>query len=348
VTTALGRPCLAPASSARKTPRSSPARRSTSTTSPPGACGWPSCAAPTPPDPFIDRRRPRQPRRRRRLHGEDLSGGLAARSGGADGHADQKSRPTTRSARDGELRRRGRSRRRGPVRSRPSMRWRGDGRVRPARGRGRLEDALSDRIVIHRTRHQRLPNTWPASPTRPPSTPFALPPRGEGAVHPAAPHPSAMEPRGACALPAPSAGTHPVQRPPRSPTSSGSSGPDARDLRSQDPHRRPAVGGGFGAKSTLPEEVLCLALARNSRSRSGGRKSGPRTARPAPRPGAGPEHRVGGRRRGKVTAVRVRLIGDMGATVRLLTPAIPILGGSSHGVYDIPNYSFACTSSSPT
>src|SRR5207248_6806779 len=44
-------------------------------------------------------------------------------------------------------------------------------------------------------------------------------------------------------------------------------------------------------------------------------------------------------------AVRVKLIGDMGAYFRLLTPAIPILGGFLyHGVYDIPNYSFSCTS----
>ena len=48
---------------------------------------------------------------------------------------------------------------------------------------------------------------------------------------------------------------------------------------------------------------------------------------------------------GRITAVRVRLIADMGAYLQLVTPGIPLLGAFLyHGVYDIPAYSFRCTS----
>ena len=48
---------------------------------------------------------------------------------------------------------------------------------------------------------------------------------------------------------------------------------------------------------------------------------------------------------GKVTAVRVELVGDMGAYLQLVTPGIPLLGAFLYaGVYDVPNYSFSCTS----
>src|SRR5262249_5166831 len=48
---------------------------------------------------------------------------------------------------------------------------------------------------------------------------------------------------------------------------------------------------------------------------------------------------------GRITAVRVRLLADMGAYLQLVTPGIPLLGAFLyHGVYDVPNYSFACTS----
>jgi carbon-monoxide dehydrogenase large subunit len=47
---------------------------------------------------------------------------------------------------------------------------------------------------------------------------------------------------------------------------------------------------------------------------------------------------------GKVTAVRVHLLADMGGYLQLVTPGIPLLGAFLyHGVYDIPAYSFTCT-----
>ena len=40
---------------------------------------------------------------------------------------------------------------------------------------------------------------------------------------------------------------------------------------------------------------------------------------------------------GKLTAVRVRLLADMGAYLQLVTPGIPLLGAFLYaGVYDIP------------
>ena len=42
---------------------------------------------------------------------------------------------------------------------------------------------------------------------------------------------------------------------------------------------------------------------------------------------------------------QVRLLADMGAYLQLVTPGIPLLGAFLyHGVYDIPAYSFRCTS----
>ncbi len=42
---------------------------------------------------------------------------------------------------------------------------------------------------------------------------------------------------------------------------------------------------------------------------------------------------------GKITAVRVELIGDLGAHCKLFTPGIPVLGGVYyHGCYDVPAY----------
>ena len=49
---------------------------------------------------------------------------------------------------------------------------------------------------------------------------------------------------------------------------------------------------------------------------------------------------------GKLTAVRVRLLADMGAYLQLVTPGIPLLGAFLYaGVYDLPvAYDFSCTS----
>lgn len=109
----------------------------------------------------------------------------------------------------------------------------------------------------------------------------------------------------------------------------------------------PQVGGGFGAKlNVYAEEVLCVTLAikhgrpvRWTETRS--------EAAQATTHGRGQVQYIelASDDSGKVSAMKVRLVGDMGGYLQLLTPGVPLLGGFIyHGVYDIPNYSFKCQS----
>ncbi|MGZ4755766.1 MAG: xanthine dehydrogenase family protein molybdopterin-binding subunit [Acidimicrobiia bacterium] len=107
----------------------------------------------------------------------------------------------------------------------------------------------------------------------------------------------------------------------------------------------PAVGGGFGSKlNVYAEEVLCVALAR----RLG------RPVRWTEERSENAQATIHGRGQiqdielaadatGKVSAVRVHLVADMGAYLQLVTPGIPLLGAFLyHGVYDVGAYSFTC------
>ena len=109
----------------------------------------------------------------------------------------------------------------------------------------------------------------------------------------------------------------------------------------------PAVGGGFGCKlNVYAEEILCCALAmdrgvpvRWTESRS--------EAATATIQGRGQVQHIelAADADGKVHAVRVKLLADMGAYLQLVTPGVPLLGGFLyHGCYDIAHYSFECTS----
>ena len=109
----------------------------------------------------------------------------------------------------------------------------------------------------------------------------------------------------------------------------------------------PSVGGGFGCKlNVYAEEILCSALAmqrgvpvRWTEGRSEGALS---TIQ-----GRGQVQRIdlAADADGKVKAVRVKLLADMGAYLQLVTPGVPLLGGFLyHGCYDIAHYSFECTS----
>jgi carbon-monoxide dehydrogenase large subunit len=108
----------------------------------------------------------------------------------------------------------------------------------------------------------------------------------------------------------------------------------------------PSVGGGFGSKlDVYAEELLCLALARRMRQ----------PVRFTEERGEGTMATIHGRGQvqyielaanadGKVTAVRVKLLADMGAYLQLVTPGVPLLGAFLyHGVYDVGAYSFTCT-----
>jgi carbon-monoxide dehydrogenase large subunit len=109
----------------------------------------------------------------------------------------------------------------------------------------------------------------------------------------------------------------------------------------------PAVGGGFGSKlDVYAEELLCVALAR---------KHGV-PVRWVEERGENAVATIHGRGQiqhvelaadadGKLTAVRIRLVADMGGYQQLITAGIPILGAFLYaGVYDIPHaYDFSCT-----
>ncbi|WP_447005393.1 xanthine dehydrogenase family protein molybdopterin-binding subunit [Saccharothrix isguenensis] len=108
----------------------------------------------------------------------------------------------------------------------------------------------------------------------------------------------------------------------------------------------PDVGGGFGGKlQVTPEEVLTLLVARRlgkpvkwteTRTESmlsahHGRDQLQRIT-------------IGARRDGTVTGLKVDLLADMGAYLRLITPGVPILGAFMfNAIYKFPAYRFTCT-----
>ncbi len=110
----------------------------------------------------------------------------------------------------------------------------------------------------------------------------------------------------------------------------------------------PAVGGGFGSKlNVYAEELLCVALSRKHKA----------PVRWVEERTENTQATIHGRAQiqnielaadadGKLTGVRVRIIGDMGAYLQLVTPGVPLLGAFLYaGVYDIPTaYDFSCTS----
>ena len=108
----------------------------------------------------------------------------------------------------------------------------------------------------------------------------------------------------------------------------------------------PDVGGGFGGKlQVTPEEVLTFLVARRlgkpvkwteSRSESllsahHGRDQIQKLT-------------LSARRDGTVTGLKVELLADMGAYLRLVTPGVPILGAFMfNAIYKFPAYRFVCT-----
>ncbi len=159
--------------------------------------------------------------------------------------------------------------------------------------------------------------------------------------------PMAMEPRGVCIVPEPYGGDVTVY----------SSTQIPHILKIQlaiilgvAEHRvrvvAPSVGGGFGSKlNVYAEEVLALEIA--LRLRRPVRWTEERTeSTQATIHGRGmvQEIELAADADGRMTAVRARLLADMGAYLQLVTPGIPLLGAFVyHGTYDIPAYSFSCT-----
>ena len=110
----------------------------------------------------------------------------------------------------------------------------------------------------------------------------------------------------------------------------------------------PSVGGGFGSKlNVYAEELLCVGLSRKHGApvRWAEERSENTMATIHGR-GQIQNIELAADADGRLTAIRVRLLADMGAYLQLVTPGVPLLGAFLYaGVYELPKaYDFSCTS----
>ena len=109
----------------------------------------------------------------------------------------------------------------------------------------------------------------------------------------------------------------------------------------------PKVGGAFGSKlNVYAEELLCVALARKHGVPVRWNERTENAVATIQGRGQIQDIELAADENGRLTAVRVRLLCDMGAYLQLVTPGIPLLGAFLYaGVYDLPAaYDFSCTS----
>ena len=108
----------------------------------------------------------------------------------------------------------------------------------------------------------------------------------------------------------------------------------------------PDVGGGFGGKlQVTPEEVLTFVLARKLGRPVKWTESRSETMVSAHH-GRDQVQKLSlsAKRDGTVTGLKVELLADMGAYLRLVTPGVPILGAFMfNAIYKFPAYHFSCT-----
>lgn len=216
-----------------------------------------------------------------------------------------------------------------------------------------LEDALSDRVVIHEELGTNASYTWPLLIEE---TPGAVDAAFAEAAYTVSERyiqqrliPAAMEPRAVAAVPQPFGGDITLYSATQIPhilkiMTAITLGIPEHQVRVV----APAVGGGFGSKlNVYAEELLCMALSRKHKlpvrwteSRSEGSMS---TIH-----GRGQIQHIelAADADGKLTGMRVRLIGDMGGYLQLVAPGVPLLGAFLYaGVYELPKaYDFSCTS----
>jgi aerobic carbon-monoxide dehydrogenase large subunit len=109
----------------------------------------------------------------------------------------------------------------------------------------------------------------------------------------------------------------------------------------------PTVGGGFGSKlNVYAEELLCMALSRkHGVPVRWNEERGENTMATIHGRGQIQHIELAADADGRLTAVRVRLLADMGAYLQLVTPGVPLLGAFLYaGVYELPKaYDFSCT-----
>ena len=159
--------------------------------------------------------------------------------------------------------------------------------------------------------------------------------------------PAAMEPRGVAAVPAPAGGELTLYSATQIPhilkvMTAVTLGIPENKLRVV----APAVGGGFGSKlDVYAEEILCSALAMQKGVPVRWTESRSEAAMSTIQGRAQVQHiELAADAKGKVQAVRVHLLADMGAYLQLITPGTPLLGAFLyHGSYDVAHYSFTCT-----
>ena len=213
-----------------------------------------------------------------------------------------------------------------------------------------IEDAETDRVVIHESEGTNVSYVWPLVPD-----PDAV----EAAFADAAYHvtetfvhqrliPTAMEPRGVAAVPAPHNGDMILYSSTQIPHILKVMAAITLGLPEQKVRViAPSVGGGFGCKlNVYAEEIICMALAQRhgvpvrwteGRTEAAGSTIQGRAQRQTIELAADAD--------GKLTAVRATLLADMGAYLQLVAPGVPLLGAFLyHGLYDVPAYSFTCKS----
>ena len=108
----------------------------------------------------------------------------------------------------------------------------------------------------------------------------------------------------------------------------------------------PDVGGGFGGKlQVTPEEAVALLVARRMGKAVKWTETRSESILAAHHGRAQIQDiTIAARRDGTVTGLKVELLADMGAYLRLVTPGIPILGAFMfNSIYKFPAYRFACT-----
>jgi carbon-monoxide dehydrogenase large subunit len=212
-----------------------------------------------------------------------------------------------------------------------------------------LEDALSDRVVVHDDLGTNASYTWELTPDA-----DAVEAAFANAAHVVTERyvqqrliPSAMEPRGVCVVPQPFGGDFTVYSSTQIPhilkvmlgITAGISETKLRVVA-------PAVGGGFGSKlDVYAEELVCLTLARRLKRPIRWIEERSENALATVQGRGQIQHiELAADADGRVKGVRVRLLADMGAYLQLVTPGVPLLGGFLyHGCYDIAAYSFVCT-----
>jgi carbon-monoxide dehydrogenase large subunit len=109
----------------------------------------------------------------------------------------------------------------------------------------------------------------------------------------------------------------------------------------------PAVGGGFGSKlNVYAEELLCVALSlKHGVPVRWNEERSENTMATIQGRGQIQHIELAADTDGRLTAIRVRLLADMGAYLQLVTPGVPLLGAFLYaGVYELPKaYDFSCT-----